>query len=57
MRKPAALTVAPQMLDQAVGKDQVKLLTAKQLVGMECVALNHRDSGDVPPQRGGDSRR
>ena len=39
--------MAPEVLDKAVGEDQVEVLTAEQLIGTERVALDRGDTREI----------
>jgi hypothetical protein len=40
--------MAAEVLDQAIGEDEVEVLTAEQLVGMECVPFDRGESNGRP---------
>ena len=41
--------MAPEVLDKAVGEDQVEVLTAEQLIGTESVTLDRGAPGKSSP--------
>ena len=41
--------MAAEVLDQAVGEDEVEVLIAEQLVGIERVAFDRRDTRETLP--------